>query len=147
MMQYRNIILICVLPVICITFSCGGKFSSPAECVNTFILAAMQHDITRAWNTLSPEAQAFYNSIGEKNRKSGKGILEHEISEITKFKVDGSDFNVVSETSTQVKIVTSGEEIIIETIDLGDNHKLKDVNSVRKIIKAITIESVKIDYY
>ena len=142
--MFKYFVLLILAPVF---FSCSNKSSSPVDCVTSFISAAEQHDMTNAWNTLSPEAQAFYNDIGEKNRKSGKGILEHDISEITKFKNKDSDYKIENSESNKVKIITSKEEIVIETINIDGSFRIKDGNSVRNVIKTISLESVKKEYY
>jgi hypothetical protein len=129
------------------SFACGNKFTTSEECVNTFISAARQHDMGKAWNTLSPDARAFYNDIGEKNRKSGKGILEHDILEVTKFKTSGNDFRVEAGDNNSVKIISSGIETVIETTNINGEYRIKDGISVRNIIKAISSESVKREYY
>lgn len=128
-------------------FSCGGKKNSPTECVNSFISAAMSHDMSKAWGNLSPEAQASYNEIGEKNRKSGKGILEHDISEITKFRIEGKDYTLAESPRDEIIITFGNEEITVVLANVNGVYQIKDWNSVKNIIKAIAAETVKKEYY
>ena len=145
-MNSKRILLIIAVSLL---YSCGGKQNSPVECVSTFIKASMEHDITKAWSTLSPEAQAFYNSLGEKNRKSGRGILEHDISEVLKFRNE-KDFKIAADSINPnlVSLTTvSGIEYIIETTPIDGEYKLKDEISVRNVIKCIAVNIMSKDYY
>jgi hypothetical protein len=127
-------------------YSCGNIHETPNGCVVAFIVAAEQRDMTRAWNTLGPEAQSSYNSLGEKMRKSGKGALENEISRITKFRSVKKDYRIVTDSSDAnlVKIVTiGGPEHPVETINENGSFKIKDINSVRNLLNGISAEVVK----
>ncbi len=133
--------------------SCSTKHESSIDCVNAFIKSAKEHDMTKAWNTLSPEAQAFYNDLGVKNRKSGRGILEHDVNEVKKFR-ENSDYRIdINQNDTKVgknKLILTpkdSEMLIIETIEIDGSYKIKDAVSVRNILKGIASEIVKKEYY
>lgn len=92
---------------------------------------------------LSPEAQKFYNSLGEKNRKSGKGILESEIKNIKYFKNIKKDYSIRKdkENPENVRIVLSGAgEYLISTFKVDEGYKIKDGNSVRNVLQGIAAE-------
>jgi len=106
--------------------------------------------MTKAWGTLGPEALAYYNEIGEKNRKSGKGILEHDVSEIKKFRPKGNDYIVINDSvnNNLVKIILNdGKEFGIITIEYEGEYKIKDYSSVKNILTVIALETVNKDYY
>ena len=130
--------------------SCSSRKNSPVNCVAAFIIASEQHDMTNAWELLSPEAQKYYNEIGEKNRKSGKGILEHDISEIKSFRRLRTDYNIETDSanSSLVKIKTrAGLVYEILTTDIDGDYRLKDGNAVRNLINGIAVDIIKKEYY
>ena len=45
--------------------SCQNIHKSPDGAVVAFIVAAEQRDMTKAWNILGPELQAYYNGLGK----------------------------------------------------------------------------------
>jgi len=148
--KYLTIYAACCLPIIFILVSCGNKYESPTVCVNTFIKSAVEHDMARAWSTLSPEAQVFYNELGIKNRKSGRGILEHDINEVKKFRESKSGYTIetmINNPSKLILKVSGGDTFIIETMDIDGSYKIKDAESVRNVIKGIALEIVKKEYY
>ncbi|MCX7878298.1 MAG: hypothetical protein N2510_06605 [Ignavibacteria bacterium] len=111
-----------------------------------FIVAAEQRDMTKVWNTLGPEAQAYYNSEGEKLRKSGKGILESEIATISKFRSVKKDYLIKKDSVNPeiVNIVTIGgpvHKVLTENYD--GNYKIKDHHSVRELLKGISAETIR----
>jgi hypothetical protein len=59
--------------------SCDKASNNPKGCVTTLIVALEQHDMSKAWGLLSKETQAYYNDLGEKQRRSGKGAFEAEV--------------------------------------------------------------------
>lgn len=144
-------ILIFILFTATITFfSCGDNRNTPSYCVTTFIIAAEQHDISKAWNTLSPNAQQYYNQIGEKNRKSGKGILEHDISEIKSFRNIKKDYKLEVDTanSSTIRIKTYGGLFFnIQTTEVDGEYKLSDGLAVKNLINGIAVDFVRKEYY
>ena len=134
-----------------IFYSCGNIHQSPDGAVVAFIVAAEQRDMTKAWNILSPELQAYYNILGEKMRKSGKGALENEIARIKKFRSVKKDFYIQLDSSvnTTVNLVTTegGPVHSVETIDLNGDYKIKDEVSMRNLLAAITAELGKEEGY
>ena len=147
-----NIKIYTILTIISIVFmaSCGNIHTSPEGAVVAFIVAAEQRDMTKAWNVLSPDLQAYYNSLGEKMRKSGKGALENEIARISKFRTVKKDYKlqVDSVTNTNVNIVTIGGPVHpVETIQIGEEFKIKDEKSLRNLLNSITAEEKKKEGY
>ncbi|MEO8514898.1 MAG: hypothetical protein ABI543_15170 [Ignavibacteria bacterium] len=130
--------------------SCGNIHQSPEGAIVAFIVAAEQRDMTKAWNILSPDLQAYYNSQGEKMRKSGRGALENEIAKITKFRSVKRDYKlqVDSTVSTDIKLVTIGGPVhLIETVQIDGDYKIKDEKSLRNLLDGITAEEKKKDGY
>jgi hypothetical protein len=126
-----------------IVFSCGKIHETPSGCVVAFIVAAEQKDMTKAWNILGPQAQNYYNSQGEKMRKSGKGALENEINRISKFRSVKKDYRIETDSANAniVKIVTIGGPVhIIETINVDGNFKIKDETSLKHLLDGITAQ-------
>lgn len=140
---------ICFLFLFAVLNSCSTKYETSVDCVNAFIKSAEDHDMTKAWNTLSPEAQAFYNDLGIKNRKSGRGILEHDINEVKKFR-ENSGFRIDVQQNDKNKLILTtkdSETFIIETTEIDGSYKIKDAVSVRNVLKGIASEIVKKEYY
>ena len=140
----------CVLTFLAITLvtiaACQNIHKSPDGAVVAFIVAAEQRDMTKAWNILSPELQVYYNGLGEKMRKSGRGALENEIARITKFRSVKKDYTlkVDSTNSTTINIVTiGGPTHKVETVDVGGDYKIKDEASMKNLLDAITAEATK----
>ena len=130
--------------------SCGNIHQSPDGAVVAFIVAAEQRDMTKAWNILSPELQAYYNILGEKMRKSGKGALENEIARIKKFRSVKKDFKIQldSTVKTTVNLVTIGGPVhSVETMEINGDYKIKDEVSMRNLLAAITAELGKEEGY
>lgn len=129
---------------------CQNIHKSPDGCVVAFIVAAEQRDMTKAWNTLGPEAQAYYNDLGEKMRKSGRGALENEIARITKFRSVKQDYKLVvdSTNSDIVNLVTiGGPTHPIKTINIEEDYKIKDESSLKNLLAGITAEKRKDEGY
>ncbi len=130
--------------------ACGNIHQSPDGAIVAFIVAAEKRDMTKAWNILSPELQAYYNNLGEKMRKSGKGALENEIAKITKFRSVKKDYmiQVDSTMNANVKLITiGGPTHLIETVQIDGNYKIKDEKSLRNLLNVITAEMSKKDGY
>ena len=126
--------------------SCQNIHKSPDGAVVAFIVAAEQRDMTKAWNILGPELQAYYNGLGEKMRKSGRGALENEIARITKFRTVKKDYtiNVDGANGSIINLVTvGGPTHKVETMDVGGDFKIKDEASMKSLLDAITAESTK----
>lgn len=127
--------------------SCGRKVSdSPKGCVTAFVIAVEQHDMNKAWEYLGKDAQAFYNDLGEKMRKSGKGALENEVNRIKSFRNAQKDFSMRNDKDTpgNVKLITSGGmEFVIEMEEIDNVYKIKNGTSVRSILTVITSEANK----
>lgn len=133
-----------------IIYSCGNIHTNPDGAVVAFIIAAEQRDMTKAWNILSPELQAQYNSLGEKMRKSGRGALENEIARITKFRTVKKDYVIKQDSlnNTVINIVTIGGPVHrIETIDIGGDFKIKDEASLKNLLDGISAERKEKDNY
>lgn len=151
-----NLITFKVLRVILFLFgvyflnSCSEKYESPSSCVFSFIKSAEEHDMTKAWNSLGLEARDYYNDLGIKNRKSGKGILEHDISEIKRFRKINNEYRIINESPENYKITLitlKNDSLKIETILENGSYKIKDAVSVRNIIRGIADELIKKEYY
>lgn len=126
--------------------SCKTINETPEGCVVSFIVGAEERNMTRVWDVLSPEAQQYYNSLGEKMRKSGKGALENEIAGITKFRSVKKDYRIEpdSENKNIIKIITiAGPTHIVETINIDGNFKIKDERSVKNLLESISAERKK----
>lgn len=139
--------LLAFMAIMLITLaSCQNIHKSPDGAVVAFIVAAEQRDMTKAWNILSPELQAYYNGLGEKMRKSGRGALENEIARITKFRTVKKDYtiNVDAANGSIINLVTlGGPTHKVETVDVGGDFKIKDEASMKNLLDAITAESTK----
>lgn len=130
--------------------SCKTIHETPEGCVVSFIVGAEERNMTRLWDALSPEAQQYYNGLGEKMRKSGKGALENEIARITKFRKVKKEYTVQPDNTNNgiVKIVTvGGPEHVIETVNIDGNYKIKNHQSVKNILDGISAEVKKENGY
>jgi hypothetical protein len=130
--------------------SCKSIIESPDGCVVAFIVTAEQRNMTKAWDLLGPDAQSYYNSQGEKLRKSGKGALENEIAKITKFRRVKKDYFIEKDKSNPdvVNIVTiGGNTHPVETINIDGNYKIKNEASVKNALDGISAEVKKQDGY
>lgn len=131
-------------------YSCGNIHQTPEGAVVAFIVAAEQRDMTKAWNVLSPDLQAHYNSLGEKMRKSGRGALENEIARIKTFRSVKKDYRLKADsiTTTTVRLITvGGNDHLVETIQIDGDYKIKDEKSLRNLLDVITAEENKKDGY
>ena len=121
--------------------SCGKKVSdTPKGCITAFIIAVEQHDMNKAWESLGPDAQAFYNDLGEKMRKSGKGALENEVNRIKSFRNAQRDYSMKNDKNTagNVRLITSGGmEFVIDMEEHDNAYKIKNGPSVRSILTVI----------
>lgn len=151
MFRIKNIYSLAAMFIIVPLFtSCSGKKLSPEECVSAFIVAAQQHDMGKAWDLLSPEAQGYYNDIGDKNRKSGKGILEHDISEASSFLEQNKDFRIEPDAGNPslIKIAqNNGAVFDILTVNSDGSSKIKGGIDVKNLIKAIAGKVTEKEYY
>lgn len=146
--HFTGFFLIAVVTIL--LSSCGDNRNTPSYCVTTFIIAAEQHDMAKAWNTLSPYAQQYYNQIGEKNRKSGRGILEHDISEIKSFRNIKRDYKIEVDTvnPSTIRIKTYGGLVFnIQTTEIDGEYKLSDGIAVKNLINGIAVDFVRKEYY
>lgn len=130
--------------------SCGKNYDNASAAVTALIIAVEQHDMGKVWDSLGPEAQAFYNSLGEKQRRSGRGALEHEINNIKSFKSLKTDFKIKADKDNPevIKIIIiGGTEFQVTTIAEDKGFRIKDGQSVRNLLAAITFEkNQKEDY-
>lgn len=123
--------------------SCDKASNNPKGCVTNFIVAIEQHDMGKSWGLLSKEAQAYYNDLGEKQRRSGKGALEAEVKKIKSFRSASKDYSIRhdKENGEIVKLVFyGGNEFKIQTVNEDGDYKIKDANSVRTLLDIITAE-------
>jgi hypothetical protein len=138
-MKYIFALALCA----CVCVSCGRITDTPDGCVVDFIVASEQHDMAKAWSLLGAEAQGFYNSLGEKQRRSGKGALENEINRIKIFKSVKKQYKVAKDKGNPelVKIVIiGGPEFQVQTMSEDGGYRIKDGNSVRNLLTGITAE-------
>jgi len=129
---------------------CTNIHQTPDGVVVAFIVAAEKRDMTRAWNNLSPELQGYYNSQGEKMRKSGKGALENEIARITKFRTVKKDYTIQIDgaNGSVINLVNnSGTVQKVETVAIDGDYKIKDLNSLKNLLDGITAEAKSKDGY
>lgn len=120
--------------------------NSPKGCVTSFIVAVEQHDMSRVWGLLSKDAQAYYNDLGEKQRRSGKGALENEINRIKTFRNASKDYSIRKDkdNSENIKLVVFGtQEFVIETVTEDDSYRIKNAVSVKNILNVIASEVEK----
>jgi hypothetical protein len=133
--------------MICITaltfLSCGKSSNNPRGCVTTFIIALEQHDMSKAWGLLGKDVQAYYNVLGERQRRSGKGAFENEINRIKTFRNARKDYSVHfdKDTPDEIKLITEGDkEFKISIADEDGEYKIKDEPSIKNILRVITAE-------
>jgi hypothetical protein len=123
--------------------SCGKPHVSPNACVVAFILAVEEHDMSKAWGLLGPEAQGYYNDLGEKQRRSGKGAFENEVNKIKTFRSIRKDYKLQAdkENPNIVRLITfAGPEHLIETVDDNGDYKIKDAQSLKNLFDGISGE-------
>jgi hypothetical protein len=146
----RNIKITLALLVMVFFHGCANIHTTPDGAVVAFIVAAEQRDMTKAWNTLSPELQAYYNGQGEKMRKSGRGALENDIAKITKFRTVKKDYTIQADSVNRsfINIVTAGGPVHkIETVQIEGDYKIKDAASLKNLLDGITGEVSKKEGY
>lgn len=145
-----KISLILTVSALLILTGCDKQSNSPKGCVVAFIVSLEQHDMSKAWGLLSNDAKAFYNDLGEKQRRSGKGALEHELKKIKSFRSASKDYSVRhdKEYGDNVKLVFyGGNEFTIATVKEDGDYKIKDANSVKIIMTVIAGEIQKGEDY
>lgn len=142
-----KILKACFFVIICITaftfLSCDKSSNNARGCVTTFISALEQHDMGKAWGLLGKNAQSYYNVLGERQRRSGKGAFENEINRIKTFRNAGKDYSVHFDKDTQdeIKLITEGDkEFKIIIVDEDGEYKIKDETSVKNVLRVITAE-------
>ncbi|HWA05068.1 MAG TPA: hypothetical protein VG961_00870 [Ignavibacteria bacterium] len=146
----RNIKICLALIAAILIHGCANIHTTPDGAVVAFIVAAEQRDMTKAWNILSPELQAYYNGQGEKMRKSGRGALENEIAKINKFRTVKKDYRIQKDSTNNsiINIITIGGPVHrIETIQIEGDYKIKDAASLKNLLDGITAELSKKDGY
>ncbi len=124
-------------------FACNTKHETANGCVVALIIAIENHDMTKAWSSLSREIQAYYNDLGEKQRRSGKGAFENEINKIKSFRSAKFDYKIQTDkdNSDIIKVVTiAGPEHRVETINENGGYKIKDEQSLKNLLDAITAQ-------
>ncbi len=130
--------------------SCKTINETPEGCVVSFIVSAETRNMSRAWEVLSPNAQAYYNNQGEKMRKSGRGALENEIAKIVKFRSVKKDYKIeVDNNNSQiVKIISiGGPTHLVETENIDGNFRIKNEASVKNLLEGISAEMKKNEGY
>ena len=143
-------LIILVASLVLSSFSCGKNYDNNVAAVTAFIIGVEQHDMGKVWSMLSPEAQQFYNSLGEKQRRSGRGALEREINNIKTFRSLKNDYRLKQdkENPGNVKIIIiGGAEFTVGTIKEVYSYKIKDGQSVRNLLSGITFEKNQKDEY
>lgn len=136
-------ILAIVFIFILLLSSCGRESDSPKGCVISFIIAVEQHDMGKAWGLLGKNAQSYYNTLGERQRRSGKGAFENEIDKIKTFRNLRKEYGIHEDKGVQdtIKmIVYGGKEFRVNILNDGGDYKIKDEQSVRNILDVITAE-------
>ena len=139
----RNIKISLFILAAMLLHGCANIHTTPDGAVVAFIIAAEQRDMTKAWNILSPELQAYYNGQGEKMRKSGRGALENEIAKITKFRNVKKDYRLAKDSTDNsvVNIITIGGPVHrIETIQVEGDYKIKNSASLKNLLDGISAE-------
>ena len=127
----------------CLFLSCGKSSNSPRGCVSSFIISIEQHDMRKAWSLLGKDAQSYYNNLGERQRRSGKGAFENEIDKIKTFRNARSDYSIHEDAGVRdtIKlIVMGGNEFRISIINDDGDFKIKDQQSVRNVLDVIAGE-------
>ena len=129
---------------------CGKNYDNASAAITAFIIGVEQHDMGKLWGMLGPEAQAFYNDLGEKQRRSGRGALEREINNIKSFKSLKGDYKLKEDKDnpgTVKVIIIGGAEFPVATINDSGGYKIEDGQSVRNLLTGITLEkNQKEDY-
>ena len=147
-MKITGYILLVTLILFC---SCGRKIADTSKgCVTAFINAVEQHDMEKAWDCLGKDAKVFYNDLGDKTRKSGKGALENEINRIKSFRNAQKDYIMKKDKDNENNLhlnTSGGADFLIEMVDEDGAFKIKDGNSVRAILKTIAGEVDKQNPY
>ena len=146
----RNIKISLLIIAALLLHGCANIHTTPDGAVVAFIVAAEQRDMTKAWNILSPELQAYYNGQGEKMRKSGRGALENEIAKIPKFRTVKTDYTIQADSVNRsfINIVTIGGQVHkIETVQIEGDYKIKDAASLKNLLDGITGEVSKKEGY
>ena len=137
----RLYLLLLLASLFCI--SCGKPQTTPNACVVALILSIEQHDMSKAWGLLGPDAQGYYNNLGEKQRRSGKGAFENEVNKIKTFRSIRKDYRLQADKDNLniVKLVTfAGPEHLIETVNDNGDYKIKDGQSIKNLFDGITGE-------
>jgi hypothetical protein len=99
--------------------------------------------MSKAWGLLGKDAQSYYNRLGEKQRRSGKGAFENEINRIKTFRSAKHDYSIKKDKDTQdgMKLVVSGgKEFKIQISNEDGDYKIKDESSINNILDVITGE-------
>ena|SRR5260221_9098709 len=146
----KIILLIIVFLFTICSFNCGKNYDNDVAAVSAFIIGVEQHDMGKLWGMLGPDAQQFYNSLGEKQRRSGRGALEREINNIKTFRSLKNDYRLKEDKENPgvVKIIIlGGAEFNIGTINEAGIFKIKDGPSVRNLLSGITFEKNQKDDY
>ena len=123
--------------------SCGKASNTPRGCVSTFIISIEQHDMSKAWGLLGSDAQSYFNTLGEKQRRSGKGAFENEIDKIKTFRNARYDFSIHEDKGvldTIKLIVLGGREFNINILNDDGDYKIKDEQSVKNVLSVISGE-------
>jgi hypothetical protein len=139
-----------LIPLLLFLSSCGRITDSPEGCVTAFISASMEHNMSKAWALLGSDAQNYYNEIGRKTRRSGKGALESKIKRIRKFRTVKEDYTLSKDSANGevIKLILKGgEELRIETVNEDGYHKLRNEKAVENLLKGITSEAETKDIY
>jgi len=139
-MNNKIVLAFSILTLLLIT-SCGRVSDSPKGCVTSFIIAVEEHDMGKAWGLLGQDAQSYFNTLGERQRRSGKGAFENEIDKIKTFRNLRKDYAIHEDKSVQdtIKmIVYGGREFRVNIAGDEGSYKIKDEHSVRNILDVIT---------
>jgi hypothetical protein len=132
-----------LIPVLILLTSCGRESDSPKGCVTSFIIAVEEHDMSKAWGLLGQDAQSYFNTLGERQRRSGKGAFENEIDKIKTFRNLRKDYSIHKDRGVQDTIkmrVYGGREFRVNIADDDGDYRIKDEQSVRNILEVITGE-------
>ncbi len=99
--------------------------------------------MSNAWGLLGRDAQTYYNQLGEKQRRSGKGAFENEINKIKSFRSAKYDYSIHTDALSpngMKLVVNGGNEFKVAVSDEEGDYKIKDESSVRNILSVITKE-------
>lgn len=147
---YASIFSCLSLLILFCSLNCGKNYENSSAAVTALIIAIEQHDMQKAWNMLGPDAQAFYNSLGEKQRRSGRGALERDINNIKSFRSLKNDYKIKEDKENPgvVKIILlAGAEFPVATVFDENSFKIKDGQSVKNLIAGIAYEKNQKDDY